>query len=132
DVDDLGFVLETTVEALAHQAIDGGEKRRQRLARSGRGRNQHVPAGLEGRPRPCLRRRGRGKAALKPGGNGRMKQGTWRHGAAIMGRKIWRRGDLTAPRAAPAATYGVLAGRIQPRPRIRIPAPAPGAPVIRA
>src|SRR5262249_60512401 len=57
-------------------------------------------------PRPGLRRRGRGKAALKPSGNSRMKQGTWRHGAGIMERKIWRRGDLTAPRAAPPPTYG--------------------------
>jgi len=30
----------------------------------------------------------------------------------------------TAPRAAPSATYGFLAGRINPRARVRMPAPA--------
>src|SRR5262249_56257479 len=88
DVDDLGFVLEAAVEPLPHQAVDGGEKGGERLARSGRGRNQHVPAGLEGRPSPRLRRRRRSKAALKPGGNGPMKQGTWRHGTGIWGDMI--------------------------------------------
>jgi len=126
DVDDLGFVLEAAVEALPHQAIDGGEKGRQRLARPGRGGNQHVPAGLEGRPRLCLCRRGRGKAALKPGGNGRMKQGTWRHGAELWGGRCG--GGETHLRHAPwSATYGFLAHRINPR-RSR---PRACAPVIR-
>src|SRR5262249_28956492 len=100
DVDDLGFVLEAAVEPLPHQAVDGGEKGRERLARSGGGGNQHVPPGLEGRPSLRLRRRGRSKAALKPGGNGRMKQGTWRHGTGGSGGMISLRRRPQRRRAA--------------------------------
>jgi len=135
DVDDLGFVLEAAVEPLPHQAVDGGEKGRERLSRSGRGRNQHVPAGLEGGPSARLRRRGRSKAALKPGGNGRMKQGTWRHGTAISGRMISLRRRPQRRRARLArissATYGFLASRINPPHGKQPSASAAGAPPIR-
>jgi hypothetical protein len=53
-----------------------------------------MPAGLEGRPRLRLRRRGRGEAAVKPVGNGRMKQRYWVHGT---GQKL--RGTKTTARA---------------------------------
>jgi hypothetical protein len=39
-----------------------------------------MPAGLERRPRLRLRRGGRGEAAVKPIGDGRMKQRYWVHG----------------------------------------------------
>src|SRR5262249_8756455 len=92
EVEDRGLGLEAGGEPLPHQAIDGGEKGRERLARSGGGGNQHVPPGLEGRPSLRLRRRGRSKAALKPGGNGRMKQGTWRHETGIPAAEMAARG----------------------------------------
>jgi len=79
DVDDLGFVLEPVRERLAHQGVDGREEGRERLAGSGGGRDQHVPAGLEGRPGLRLRRRRRGEAVVEPVGDGRMKQGHWVH-----------------------------------------------------
>ena len=92
DIDDLGFVLEPLRERLPHQRIDGREEGRERLAGSGGGCDQHMPAGLEGRPRLRLRRRGRGEAAVKPVGDGRMKQRYWVHGT---GQK-WRAAKTTA------------------------------------
>ena len=82
DIDDLGFVLEPAIEALPHQTVDGGEKRRERLARSGRRGDQHMPARLDRRPSLRLRRRGRGEAAVKPRGDRGMKQRIWRHGTS--------------------------------------------------
>ena len=51
DVDDLRRILERRLEALAHEVVDRGEKGRESLARSGGGRNEHVAAGLDRRPR---------------------------------------------------------------------------------
>ena len=79
DVDDLGFVLEPVRERLAHQRVDRGEEGRERLAGSGGRRDQHMPAGLEGRPGLRLRRRRRGEAVVEPVGDGRMKQGHFVH-----------------------------------------------------
>jgi len=78
-IDDLGFVLEAVRERLAHQRVNRREERRERLAGTGGGRDQHMPAGLERRPSLRLRRRGRGEAAVEPVGDGRMKQGHWVH-----------------------------------------------------
>ena len=75
DVDDLGFVAELTGRPLADQRVDRGEKRRQRLARAGRRRNQHVAAGLDGRPSGVLSRGRRREAAQEPCGDGGMERG---------------------------------------------------------
>jgi hypothetical protein len=85
DIDDLGLVLEGARKPLPHQVVDCGEERRERLARPGRGRDQHIPARLQRRPRLRLRRRGRGEGAIKPDGDGRMKQGCWRHDTGSCG-----------------------------------------------
>src|SRR4029077_852383 len=94
--------LGTPGEPLPHQAVDGGEKGCERLARSGRRRDQHMPAGLERGPSSRLRGRGRSKAAVKPSRNGRMKQTTWRHGTGISGDGVME------PVAMPSTRYGFL------------------------
>ena len=57
DVDDLRLVREPSLEPIAHQPVDGGQKRRERLARSGGRRDQHVPSRLDRGPCLQLRRR---------------------------------------------------------------------------
>ena len=59
--------------AKADKASDGGEKRRQGLAGTGRRRDQQVAAGLKRRPRLHLRRSRRGETAREPAGNGGME-----------------------------------------------------------
>ena len=103
DVDNLGFIFEPTIEPLPHQTVDGGEKGRERLARSGRRGDQHMPAGLEGRPSLRLRWRGRSEAAVKPRGNGGMKQRLWHHGTGLGGE-----GDVRARRMGPRARGNVV------------------------
>ena len=44
DVDDLRLVRKLAGDALAHQVVDRGEERSERLARTGRRRDQRVPA----------------------------------------------------------------------------------------
>ena len=75
DVDDLRLVRQAALQPLPHQRIDRREKGRQRLARSGGRSDQHVPPGLDRRPRCGLRRRRRGKAVGEPGGDRGMEQG---------------------------------------------------------
>ena len=74
DVDDLRLVFETAVEALAHQRINGGEKGSKRLATAGGCRNQHMPAGLNCRPRFRLGRRRLCEGLAKPPGDGGVER----------------------------------------------------------
>ncbi len=73
DVDHLGLVAKLARQPLPHQHVDRSQKSGERLARAGRRRDQHMPAGLDRRPSLRLRRRRRRKAALEPSGNGGMK-----------------------------------------------------------
>ena len=50
DVEDADFVRKRPAQPFLEQLVDGGEKRRQRLARSGRRRDERVPARADGRP----------------------------------------------------------------------------------
>ena len=75
DVEDVHLVREPVREALDHQVIDCGEECRQRLARPGRGGDQRVTVPGRDRPGAGLRLRGRGKAAAKPPGDGRVEAG---------------------------------------------------------
>ena len=59
----------------AHQLVDRGEEGGERLARAGRRGDQHVPPGLDRRPRLRLRRRRRGEAAREPVGDRRVEDG---------------------------------------------------------
>ena len=85
DVDDLRLVSQIARQPLPHQRVDRRQKRRERLARPGRGRDQHMPAGLDRRPRLGLRRCRRRKAAIKPGGYRGVEQGGWVHGCSRCG-----------------------------------------------
>src|SRR4029077_5713072 len=58
-----------------HQLVDHREKGGERLARAGRGRDQDVPPGRDGRPRRGLRRGCGIEGAGEPAGDGRMESG---------------------------------------------------------
>ena len=75
DVDDLGLVPEPAVQSLPHEGIDRREKGGERLAGSGRSRDQRMPARLDRGPRVRLRRGRRSEVTLEPGGDRRVKQG---------------------------------------------------------
>ena len=60
-------------QPFAHQRIDGGEERGQRLARSGRRCDQHVFACGDRRPGFRLRGRGCGETSRKPAGHRRVE-----------------------------------------------------------
>ncbi len=79
DIDDLGGVLEPALEPLPHEAVDRGEEGGERLARSGRRRDQDVLAGPDRRPRLRLRRGRRRELTLEPSGNRRMQNGRGVH-----------------------------------------------------
>ena len=79
DVDDLCLILKSPLEALAHQGINGGKKRRQRLAATRGRRDQDMSASLNGRPRFGLRRRRPCKGLTKPPGNCRVEGTLRRH-----------------------------------------------------
>jgi hypothetical protein len=66
DIDDLRLVLESVLDALAHEAIDGAQEGGQGLARAGRRGNENVTAGLDRRPGFGLGWGGRGKALFEP------------------------------------------------------------------
>ena len=99
-VDDLRLIGEPALEPLPHQFVDRRQKRRQRLARPGRRRDQRMPLGLDRRPRLRLRRRRRAEGLAEPPGDGGMEEG------AVVVRRAWRRGTrrrrpeprLTPPR----------------------------------
>ena len=80
DVDDLGLVPQHAVKPLAHQIVDRRHEGSQGLAGTGRGGNQHIAPGLNGRP--CLRLGGSrpAEATLEPDGDGRMEQRRRTHG----------------------------------------------------
>ena len=84
DIDDLRLVTETAFETLPHQPVDRREKRGQCLARPGGCGDQHMPAGLDRRPRRRLRRGRRDEIAVKPGGDRWMEEGGRVHGATSM------------------------------------------------
>jgi hypothetical protein len=73
DVDDADFIRQRRPQAFLKQIVEGGEKRRQGLARPGRGRDQRMPAGANGRPSAELRLGRRAKRICKPLSNERMK-----------------------------------------------------------
>ena len=74
DVHDGGLVGECAVRyALAHQAIEHGKKRGERLTRAGGRGDEHVTLRGDRRPRRLLGRGGRGKRAAEPVGHGRVK-----------------------------------------------------------
>src|SRR5262245_7761386 len=76
----LRFLAQAALEAKAHQGINGGKKGRERLATARRRRNQHMPAGLNGRPRLRLRRGRRGEGSFEPPGDGRVERVGTAHG----------------------------------------------------
>jgi hypothetical protein len=88
DIDDLRLVREPAVEPLAHQRVDRRQEGGERLAGPGRGRDQHMPAVHDGRPGLRLCRGRGGEAAVKPRGNGRMKQRDWMHGTWAVRQKV--------------------------------------------
>ncbi len=73
DVDHLSSVAQPTLEPLADEIVNGGEKRRQRLARAGRRRDQRMAARLDRRPRFGLRGRRGGEVLREPSGDGGME-----------------------------------------------------------
>ena len=79
DIDDLRLVLEPAIEALPHEIVDRRHEGGKRLARTGRGGDQDVTAGLDERPRFCLRWRRQAEPLLEPRRNGRMKKRLGQH-----------------------------------------------------
>ena len=74
DVDDGRLVGEAARrKAGAHQAVERGQERGQRLARAGRRGDERVPAGADRRPGGSLRFGGRRKGPREPPGDGRME-----------------------------------------------------------
>ena len=74
DIDDLRLIFEAAFEALFYEVVDRGEKGGERLARAGRGGEQHMAAGLDRGPSLLLGRGRRGEAAREPGGDCGMEQ----------------------------------------------------------
>jgi len=68
-----GFIGQRRASALLDEQIDRAQEGRERLAGTGRCRDQHIPARLDGGPRSELRRSGRIESTPEPGGNGRME-----------------------------------------------------------
>ena len=96
DVDDRRLVGEAARrEAGAHQAVERGQERGQRLARAGRCRDQRVPAGADRRPGGRLRLGGRGKGPGEPAGDGGMEV-LERHGTILARRRRGRAADAAA------------------------------------
>ncbi len=79
DVEDFGAVLQVSGQGLANQAIDAGEKRGQRLAGAGGGRDQRGAAGKDVRPALFLRFCGRSESAGRtiPAATGGPRRGCW-------------------------------------------------------
>ncbi len=73
DIDHRRRLREPAALGLAHQMVDDGEEGRERLPRSGRGRDQHMPAFLDRGPGLDLaRRRGR-EVGAEPARYGRVE-----------------------------------------------------------
>ena len=66
DVHDVRLIRQTPFRTLAHQRVDRGEKRGQRLPRAGRRGDERMAAGGDRRPRRDLRRGGRGERRAEP------------------------------------------------------------------
>src|SRR3989449_379529 len=100
DVDHLRLVGQWAIQPLAHQRVDRGEERRERLPRAGRSRDQGIVARLNHRPGVPLRLGGRGEARAEPAAHGWVKTGE-RHESNLP--KIPRRGyrPTIAPSEAP-------------------------------
>ena len=74
DVDDARLVRQAPLLAFAHQLIDRGKKRGERLARARRRRDQYVFARLNRRPRVRPARASAPQSVLRePGGDGRVE-----------------------------------------------------------
>jgi hypothetical protein len=73
DVDDLGFILKTTVKSLPHQRVNGRQERSEGFARPRRRRDQHISSGFDRGPSVSLRLRWRGEMLFEPGGDRWMK-----------------------------------------------------------
>src|SRR5439155_21160230 len=83
------------VQSLTQQRVNGGEERRECLARARGGSDQGIAARLDERPRTLLRLGGLAEAGLEPALNGGMKTGQ-RHP------EIWRRfTEAATPPATP-------------------------------
>ncbi len=70
----MGVVFERAGQREPDQIVDGREKGRERLARSGGRGDQRVPALFDRRPREFLRRGGRGELFSEPVGDGGVKE----------------------------------------------------------
>ena len=103
DVDDVRFVGQRGLDALAHQRIDRGEERGERLARAGGRCDEHVPPGLDQRPGARLGLGGFGKMLAEPGFDGGMKERVSRHAEAV------RRSELLRYRISGKVQWGVVA-----------------------
>ena len=77
DVDDRGFIRQRRFDTTAHQHIDRGEERGQRLARSGRRGDQRMPTGRDRWPCLLLRWRRRRECCAEPARDGGMQGGEW-------------------------------------------------------
>ena len=66
DVNDLRFIGQFGLHAFAEQHVERSQKRRQRLARTRRCRNQRVPSGLDCRPATGLRFSRRAERLIEP------------------------------------------------------------------
>ena len=97
DIDNVGRVGQIPFEALPDQIIDGRKKRRERLARAGRGGDQGVPARLDRRPGFELRRGGRGETLGEPRGDRGVEECS---GACIGPGGCGGRGDALPPARA--------------------------------
>jgi hypothetical protein len=73
DVDDARFVGERPAQAFLKQVVEPGEKGGERLARSGRRRDERMASRLNLGPAAFLRRCGRAERVGKPARDDRMK-----------------------------------------------------------
>jgi hypothetical protein len=78
-VDDERLVGKGLARALAHQRIDGGQERRERLPRARGRRDQDIAPRLDRRPGARLRRGRRREMGVEPRGNGRVEAGCLLH-----------------------------------------------------
>ena len=93
NIDDLGGVGKFPVQALPYQPVNTGEKRRQRLAGAGGGRDQRVTALGDGRPALGLGLGRLPESLLKPLADHGMELGSWHVKpaavAGMIGRNDW-------------------------------------------
>ena len=89
DINDLRLVGQLALDGLPEQAVDRGQKGRQRFARAGRGGDQRVSAGNDFRPAQPLRLGRLPEAVGKPAGRNWVKKGN-RHRRLVAGRALGR------------------------------------------